>query len=57
MRETMYIPAWQGFHFGDGARGRNGREIPFPLGAPRRTYFYRARNAVYHLLKALKLTT
>jgi len=55
MRQTMYIPAWQGFHFGDGSRGRNGREVPFPLSAPRRTYFYRARNAVYHLLKALTL--
>src|SRR5262245_16205349 len=54
MRQTMYIPAWQGFHLGKWSR-RWDREVPFPLSAPRRTYFYRARNAVYHLIRSLKL--
>src|SRR5215510_9101370 len=54
MKRTMYIPAWQGFHVAPWGE-RKDREPPFPLSAPRRTYFYRARNAVYHLIRALKL--
>jgi dTDP-4-amino-4,6-dideoxygalactose transaminase len=29
--------------------------LPFPLNAPRATYFFRARNAIYHLVRALHL--
>lgn len=52
----MYVPAWPGlcpasfFHF------NSPKALPFPLNAPHTTYFFRARNALYHLFRALALT-
>lgn len=50
----MYVPAWPGLgptHF---FRSHAAKEVPFPLSVPSRTYFYRARNAIYHLFRALR---
>lgn len=50
----MYVPAWPGLDPAHFFRPRVAREVPFPLGAPGRSYFYRARNAIYHLFRALR---
>lgn len=50
----MYVPACSGLYPGYFFRSPSPKELPFPLNAPRRTYFYRARNAIYHLFRALR---
>jgi dTDP-4-amino-4,6-dideoxygalactose transaminase len=49
----MYVPAWPGlsprYVFPSGAR----TALPFPLRPGQGTYFYMARNGIYHLLRVL----
>lgn len=51
----MYVPAWPGLSprnfFTSGAP----KELPFPFNAANKTYFYVARNGIYHLFRALRL--
>ncbi|MBI4609205.1 MAG: DegT/DnrJ/EryC1/StrS family aminotransferase [Candidatus Rokubacteria bacterium] len=49
----MYVPAWPGLDPAYLVRWRTAEHAPFPLNAPKRAYFYRARNAIYHLFRAL----
>jgi len=49
----MYVPAEHGLTFASLVRRRRGAAAPFPLSAPRRWYFYRARNAIYHVFRGL----
>jgi len=49
----MYVPAEHGLTFASLVRRRRGTAAPFPLSAPRRWYFYRARNAIYHVFRGL----
>jgi dTDP-4-amino-4,6-dideoxygalactose transaminase len=48
---SLYVPAWQGLGLADLLRRKG---LPaFPFDAPRMTGFYVARNAIYHLFRAL----
>jgi len=49
----MYVSAWPGLSPGHLFRRAPANGLPFPLDAPGRMYFYRARNAIYHLFRAL----
>lgn len=49
----MYISAWPGLHPRDLFGSPVADRLPFPLQAGRKTYFYRARNAIFHLFRAL----
>ena len=51
----MYVPTWQGLNPTAFFQSGSTTAIPFPLGAAHCTYFYRARNAVYHLFRVLSL--
>lgn len=51
----MYVPAWPGLSPGHFIRPPSAQEPPFPLQAPNKTYFYRARNAIYHLFRTLRI--
>jgi dTDP-4-amino-4,6-dideoxygalactose transaminase len=51
----MYASAWPGLSPIDVLRRPRAARPPFPLDAPRKTYFFRARNALYHLFKGLGL--
>jgi dTDP-4-amino-4,6-dideoxygalactose transaminase len=51
----MYLPAWPSLSPGMLLQARCAEGLPFPLNAPRATYFFRARNAIYHLVRALHL--
>jgi len=51
----MYVPAWPGLGPTQLFRSRRPLGVPFPLSASERIYFYRARNAIYHLFRALGL--
>jgi dTDP-4-amino-4,6-dideoxygalactose transaminase len=51
-----YAPAWQGLAPVELLRPAADRRLPFPLEAPHSTFFYRARNAIYHLARALELS-
>lgn len=51
----MYVPTWQGLNPASFFWGESAANVPFPLNAPHSTYFYRARNAIYHLFRALRL--
>lgn len=51
----MYVPAWQGLHLRDFFKSDSIETLPFPLNAPDKTYFYLARNAIYHLFRAMNL--
>jgi dTDP-4-amino-4,6-dideoxygalactose transaminase len=54
----MYVSAWPGFRPGALVRSRrSATRRPFPFDAPGATLFYRARNAIYHLFRALPLRT
>src|SRR5947209_6393447 len=48
----MYVSAWPGLSPRDLLRSA-AEGLPFPFGAARTTYFFRARNAIYHLFRAL----
>ena len=49
----MYVPVYQGLTPLDFLRRPRPDAVCFPFDAPRRRYFYRARNAIYHLFRAL----
>jgi dTDP-4-amino-4,6-dideoxygalactose transaminase len=51
----LYVPAWPGLSPGHLLRSRRAGARPFPLGADHAMFFYRARNAIYHLFRALRL--
>lgn len=51
----MYVPTWQGLNPTAFFQSGSTTPLPFPLSAAHCTYFYRARNAVYHLFRALCL--
>ncbi len=48
----MYIPAWPVLNPTSLFKPA-GATIPFPLGCPGSSYFYVARNGIYHLMKSL----
>jgi dTDP-4-amino-4,6-dideoxygalactose transaminase len=48
----MYIPAWPVLN-PTSVFKRAGATIPFPLGSSNSSYFYVARNGIYHLMKSL----
>jgi dTDP-4-amino-4,6-dideoxygalactose transaminase len=50
-----YAPAWQGLAPVELLRPSTRRALPFPFGSERLMYFYRARNAIYHLARTLRL--
>jgi dTDP-4-amino-4,6-dideoxygalactose transaminase len=52
-RKTVYVPAQHGLDPAVLLRRRDPAGAPFPMSAPRRFYFHRARNAIYHLCRAL----
>src|SRR5215470_13817242 len=49
----MYVPAEHGLPLTSVFRRCPAGAWPFPLSAPRHLYFYRARNAIYHVFRAL----
>jgi dTDP-4-amino-4,6-dideoxygalactose transaminase len=53
----MYVPVYQGLTPIDFVRPARPEAVCFPFDAPSRRYFYRARNAIYHLFRALRSTT
>ena len=48
-----FVPTYQGLSATDFVRMRTGAAGCFPFNAPHRLSFYRARNAIYHLFRAL----
>jgi len=52
----MFVPVYQGLTPLDFARPARSHAGHFPFDAPRRWYFYRARNAIYHLFRSLQST-
>jgi selenocysteine lyase/cysteine desulfurase len=50
----LYVPTWPGLAPGDLVRRRSRAPLPFPLNARSRGFYYRARNALYHLFRALR---
>jgi perosamine synthetase len=51
----MYIPAWPSLNPAYFVQPRVDADKPFPLQASASCYFYVARNAIYHLIRGLKL--
>lgn len=51
----MYIPTFQGLTAGDFIRSASERDSRFPFDVPHLS-FYRARNAIYYLFRAMKST-
>src|SRR5437660_1040836 len=49
-----YVSAWPGLK-PEHLLARADIAVPFPFNAVRRSYFYVARNAIYHLFRALRL--
>jgi dTDP-4-amino-4,6-dideoxygalactose transaminase len=49
----MYVSAWPGLNPAQLLAPPSAEGLPFPLTAPHKMYFYRARNAIYHLFRAL----
>src|SRR5919204_1073674 len=49
----MFVPYEHGLDPRSLWSGRHVGPTPFPMSASHRTYFYRARNAIYHLFRAL----
>jgi dTDP-4-amino-4,6-dideoxygalactose transaminase len=49
----MYVPVYQGLTPIDFMRRPRPGSVCFPFDAPARRYFYRARNAIYHLFRVL----
>jgi dTDP-4-amino-4,6-dideoxygalactose transaminase len=50
----MYVPTWQGLNPTIFFRSGSTAILPFPLNAPHKVFFYRARNAIYHLFRSLR---
>jgi dTDP-4-amino-4,6-dideoxygalactose transaminase len=48
-----FVPTYQGLSATDFVRTRGGAAGCFPFNVPHRLSFYRARNAIYHLFRAL----
>jgi dTDP-4-amino-4,6-dideoxygalactose transaminase len=48
-----FVPTYQGLSAIDFVRARGGTADCFPCNAPHPLWFYRARNAIYHLFRAL----
>jgi dTDP-4-amino-4,6-dideoxygalactose transaminase len=48
-----FVPTYQGLSATDFVRTRAGATSSFPFNVPHRLSFYRARNAIYHLFRAL----
>ena len=48
------MPAWPGLAATDVWPARGAAALPFPLNAQDGVFFYRARNAIYHLVRALR---
>jgi dTDP-4-amino-4,6-dideoxygalactose transaminase len=53
----MHASAWPGLSPAHLFRAPCADGLPFPLGAPDKTFFYRARNAIYHLFRGLGLAS
>ena len=53
-RRPLYVPAWPGLGVEALARGAH-HAMPFPFSSPGADYFYRARHAIYHLARSLRL--
>jgi perosamine synthetase len=51
----MYIPAWPSLNPAYFVKARVDAEKPFPLQTPGSSYFYVARNAIYHLMRSVRL--
>ena len=51
----MYVPAWPSLNPALFLRSRIDQEPPFPLDHPDSTYYYVARNGIYHLFRRLAL--
>lgn len=49
----MYVPTFQGLAASDFVRPPCSKECPYPFNVPNRLLFYRARNAIYYLFRAL----
>lgn len=49
----MYIPVWPALNPTYFLRRETHEEPPFPLDRPDNTYFYVARNGIYHLMRSL----
>src|SRR5205085_11145475 len=52
----MFVPTYQGLTPMDLVRPARARKC-FPFDAPDRHFFYRARNAIYHLFRVLRSET
>src|SRR5262245_16937125 len=50
--ETMYIPVWPSLIPSYFLRSEVPELLPFPLDQPHSTYFYVARNGIYHLIRS-----
>jgi dTDP-4-amino-4,6-dideoxygalactose transaminase len=50
----MYVPTWQGLNPTIFFRSGSTANLPFPLNAAHKVFFYRARNAIYHLFRSLR---
>lgn len=53
----MYVPTWQGLNPALFFRPGSTADLPFPLAAPHKVLFYRARNAIYHLVRSLGIAS
>src|SRR5262249_32341272 len=51
----MYIPAWPSLNPVCFVKPRVDADRPFPLETAASSYFYVARNAIYHLIRSLRL--
>ena len=49
-----FVPTYQGLTATHLVRRPSRSEPPFPFNAPRRISYYRARNAIYHLIRTLR---
>jgi dTDP-4-amino-4,6-dideoxygalactose transaminase len=54
-RAPTFIPAWPVLRPSTFLRRARAWDLPYPLNAARATPFYVARNAIYHLFRALRL--
>jgi len=50
----MYIPGLPSLNPTQFLAGRAPQTLPFPLKSPAKTYFYVARNGIYHLMRSLR---
>lgn len=51
-----FVPTYQGLSAAHLVRPAIARRAPYPFDAPQRLSYYRARNAIYHLFRALRET-